>query len=105
MGFTTDYTETEGIRYPNGYVTVVHHGWCVARFQVTWEEPDAPLDQREPSWESGKQSAGYSRQIDLPGDARNLHIQDWGTTGQLWNEWAEALNVWEAGPSSDGHHL
>lgn len=57
MGFTTDCTETEGIRYSNGYVTVVHH------------------------------------------------IQDWGATGQLWNEWAEALNVWEAGPSSDGHDL
>jgi thiol-activated cytolysin len=100
MGFTTEYTETVCKRYPNGFVRLEHRGAYVARFRVGWEVPEAPVGQREQSWESGDKTAGYTQQIDLPGDARAVHIQAWVDTWVAWDRWQEALNVWEDGPSN-----
>lgn len=100
MGFTTNYIETESIRYPNGYVKVKHAGAYVARFTVTWEEPDAKGVYGPKSWASGEKTVGYSQQVDLPGDARNVTILGEAATGLVWDPWGEAINVTLKGPSN-----
>ena len=105
MGFTTDYTETESLRYPNGYVKLQHSGGYVARFTVTWEEPDANGNYVAKSWSSGQKTAGYSQQIDLPGDARTVKIVGEAATGLVWDPWGEAINVTLNGPSNKCYRI
>lgn len=101
LGLTTNYTEKECIRYENGFVKVKHKGAYVAKFLVSWEEQDAKGNYTQKSWESGNQTAGYTQQIDLPGDARNVKIQGWAKTGLVWNPWGEAINTTENGPTRE----
>ena len=76
MGFTTDYTETQCVRYPNAFVKFTHAGAYVARFQVTWAEADAEGNYTQnKDWESGNQTAGYTHQVDLPGDAQGMRLR------------------------------
>ena len=102
MGFTTDYTETESVQHLNGFVKVRHSGAYVARFTVSWDEPDSAGNYTaRPPWNSGNQTVGYVHQVDcIPGDARNLKILGEVKTGLLWNPWAQALLVTLAGPNN-----
>lgn len=102
MGFTTDYTETESVEHANGFVKVRHSGAYVARFTVSWEEPDSAGNfHPKPAWTSGNQTVGYVHQVDnIPGDARNLKILAEVKTGLIWNPWAQALSTTLAGPSN-----
>ncbi len=101
MGFTTDYTETQCIRYPNAFVKFAHAGAYVAKFQVTWVEADGQGNYTQnKNWESGNQTAGYTRQVDLPGDAQNVRLQAWAATGLVWDPWGEILNVSLNGPDN-----
>jgi thiol-activated cytolysin len=101
MGFTTDYTETEAVRYPNGFVKVHHSGGYVAKFEVTWTEADATGNfNQNRSWRSGEKTAGYSCQIDLPGDARNVRLKAQAATGLIWDPWGEIFNVALEGPDN-----
>ncbi len=100
MGFTTDYTETESVLYPNGYVRLKHSGAYVAKFFVNWEEGDASGNFTAKSWASGNQTAGYSHQVNLPGDARNVTLRAEAATGLVWNPWAEIFSVGLAGPDN-----
>ena len=101
MGFTTDYTETQSVRYPNGFVKVQHSGGYVAKFEVTWSEADAAGDYTQSRrWESGDKTAGYSAQVDLPGDARNVRLKAWAATGLAWDWWGEIFNVALEGPDN-----
>jgi thiol-activated cytolysin len=100
MGFTTDYTETESVLYPNGFVRLKHSGGYVAKFYVNWEEGDANGNFKARSWESGQQTAGYSHQVNLPGDARNVTLRAEAATGLVWNPWGEIFSVAIAGPDN-----
>ena len=101
MGFTTDYTETQCVRYPNAFVKFAHAGAYVAKFQVTWVEADAQGNYTQnKDWESGNQTAGYTRQVDLPGDAQGVRLQAWAATGLVWDPWGEILNVSLNGPDN-----
>jgi thiol-activated cytolysin len=101
MGFTTDYTETQAVRYPNGFVKFHHSGGYVAKFEVTWTEADAHGDfTQNRHWESGKKTAGYSEQVDLPGDARNVRLKAQAATGLVWDPWGEIFNVALEGPDN-----
>jgi thiol-activated cytolysin len=94
MGFTTDYTETNSVAYPNGWVGLWHDGAYVAKFRVTWQVTDAqgnPGPVQE--WESGDRTVGYSEKLNLPGDAFNIHITAEAATGLVWQPWNEAMNV------------
>jgi len=94
MGFTTDYTETQYVRYPNAFVKFRHAGAYVATFEVRWVENDESGNPtRQKKWESGKKTAGYSKQIDLPGDAHSIRLRAWADTGLVWDPWGEILNV------------
>jgi len=106
MGFSTDYTETSSVTYPNGFVRLRHSGAYVAKFQVTWEEPDAKGNYGvTKNWESGEKTAGYSYQVDLPGDARNVHLRAWAATGLVWDPWGEALNQTLNGPDNKCYRI
>lgn len=100
MGASTDYTETDCVRYPNGFIRLASVGAYVARFNVAWEEPDAAGVYGARNWESGNQTAGYSQQLDLPGDARTVRIKGECATGLVWRPWGEAVTVTETGPTN-----
>jgi thiol-activated cytolysin len=101
MGFTTDYTETQCVRYPNAFVKFAHAGAYVAKFQVTWVEADSQGNYTQnKDWESGNQTAGYTHQVDLPGDAQGVRLHAWAATGLVWDPWGEILNVSLDGPDN-----
>ncbi|NIP28457.1 MAG: hypothetical protein GWO38_32780, partial [Phycisphaerae bacterium] len=105
MGFTTEYTETECIRYLNGFIRLKHEGWYVAKFNITWEEADEKGKFRKKSWDSGEKTAGYIHQLDLPGDARNVKIHGIAATGLAWDPWGDAINVTENGPTNKTYRI
>ncbi len=101
MGFTTDYTETQSVRYPNGFVRFKHSGAYVATFEVTWTQADAQGNYTQAKkWESGEKTVGYSGQVDLPGDAHNVRLKAWAATGLVWDPWGEIFNVALEGPDN-----
>ena len=100
-----DSTETESVRYPNGFIRLRHSGAYVARFEVTWEEPDASGNQAARSWASGHQTAGYTHQVDLPGDASNVRIRGEAATGLLWDPWGDAINLTLDGPDQKCYRI
>jgi thiol-activated cytolysin len=101
MGFTTDYTETECVRYNNGFVRFHHAGAYVARFHASWVEPDSNGNYTvNRSWESGQQTAGYDFSLTVPGDARNLHLLAEAATGLVWNPWGEIMDRYLDGPDN-----
>lgn len=105
MGFTTEYTQTECIRYPNGYIRLKHEGNYAARFIVAWQEPGSDGKYAERSWESGEKTSGYTQRVDLPGDARNVRIRAEAATGLAWDTIGEAMNVTEDGPTNKTYRI
>jgi thiol-activated cytolysin len=101
MGFPTEYTETQCIRYPNGFVKFENGGAYVAKTEVTWREADQNghyvLDRK---WESGEKTAGWSQTVDIPGDAHGLRLKAWAKTGLIWDPWGEIMNVALEGPNN-----
>jgi thiol-activated cytolysin len=101
MGFTTDYTDTQCVRYPNGYVRWQHSGAYVAKFEVDWVEPDERGNYTQNKvWESGEKTAGYSEQLDLPGDAQGVRLRAWAATGLVWDPWGQIIDVTLDGPDN-----
>jgi len=105
MGFTTQYTQTECVRYPNGFVRLKHDGAYVARFTVSWEEADHNGEYGPHSWSSGEVTADYTHQVDLPGDARRVKIHADAATGLVWDPWGDAINVTEDGPTNKTYRI
>ena len=105
MGFTTDFTQVDQREYPNGHIRLRHAGGYVGRFEVTWEEPDENLNYQARKWESGNKTAGYTQQLDFPGDARNIRIRGQAMTGLVWDPWGEAINVTEPGPTNKCYRI
>jgi thiol-activated cytolysin len=101
MGCTADYTETECVRYNNGFVKLVHAGAYVAKFEVTWAEPDGAGNYSvRRQWESGDKTAGYTCQVDLPGDAQDVRVKGLAATGLAWDPWGEIMNISLSGPDN-----
>lgn len=103
MGYTTDYTETQCVRYPNGFVKFQHAGWYVAKFEADWVEPDVHgnYNYSQPRiWESGDTTAGYTHQLDLPGDAQSVRLKAWAATGLAWDPWGEIFSIALNGPDN-----
>ena len=106
MGNSTDYTETECVRYPNAFVKFEHAGAYVAKFEIDWVEPDANGDYTiNRQWESGEKTSGYSESIELPGDAKNVHLKAWAETGLVWDPWGEILNKVIDGPDNKNYRV
>lgn len=100
LGFTTNYTEQECVQHNNGMVQMEHAGAYVAKFAVSWEEQDANGAYAARTWESGKKTAGFTAQVDLPGDARNVRVEAWAATGLVWDPWGLVFSESEKGPSN-----
>ncbi len=101
MGFTTDYTDTECVKYPNGFVKFQHSGAYVAKFEADWVEPDSYGNYSQNRiWESGQKTVGYTHQVDLPGDAQGIRLKAWAATGLVWDPWGEIMNVALSGPDN-----
>ncbi len=105
MGSTAEYTETECVRYNNGFVRFAHDGWYVAKFSVNWTEPDAAGNYTVPkAWASGEQTKGYTASVSLPGDARNVQLYAEAATGLVWSPWGEIFKLTLAGPDNKTYH-
>jgi len=106
MGNSADYTETVCVRYNNAFVKFEHAGAYVAKFEIDWVEPDANGDYTiNRQWESGEKTSGYSESIELPGDAKNVHLKAWAETGLVWDPWGEILNIVIDGPDNKTYRV
>lgn len=100
IGFTTDYISTDCTEYNNGFEKIAHAGGYVADWQIDWTQPDANGNPVHQHWDSGNQTAGYTQQFNLPGDATNINIRAWADTGLAWNRWQEIMNLTLNGPDN-----
>jgi thiol-activated cytolysin len=100
LAFTTNYTEKECVQYTNGYIQLEHAGAYVAKFNLSWEEQDEAGEISTARWESGKKTAGYSYQVELPGDATNIKIRAEAATGLVWDPWGQIFSCTEKGPTN-----
>ncbi len=100
LAFTTSYTEKECVQYNNGFIGLSHAGAYVARFFASWDEQDEAGDYHGQQWESGKKTAGYNHQVDLPGDAVNVRIRAEAATGLVWDPWGQVFSCNEKGPTN-----
>jgi thiol-activated cytolysin len=99
-----DYTETVCVRFNNGFVRFDHAGGYVAKFEIDWGAmPKATTQNRQ--WTSGEKTAGYSESIDIPGDAKNVHLKAWAMTGLVWDPWGEILNIVVDGPDNKTYRV
>lgn len=106
MAYTTRYFETECRQFNNGFVKVRHSGGYVAKWTITWQETDANGNYTVPrQWASGNQTAGFTHQINLPGDAANVRIQAWAKTGLAWNPWGQIMDHQENGPTNKTYRV
>jgi len=106
MGSSADYTETVCVRFNNGFVRFDHAGGYVAKFEIDWVEPDAEGNYTvNRQWTSGEKTAGYSESIDIPGDAKNVHLKAWAMTGLVWDPWGEILNIVVDGPDNKTYRV
>lgn len=105
MGFTTDYTETVSVRYPNGWIGLWQDGAYVAHFDVTWRQMNGNGSPVSKEWHSGDQTAGYVTKLNLPGDAASINItaKDW--TGLAWSPQNEAMNTVINGPDNKWYRI
>jgi len=106
MGYTTRYFETECRQFNNGFVSVRHSGGYVAKFEITWQETDANGNYTVArQWHSGNQTAGFTHQLNLPGDAANVRIKAWAKTGLAWNPWGQIMDHQENGPTNKTYRV
>ena len=89
----TDYIETDVTEFTNGTLNLKQNGAYVAQFTVNWDELSYDEQGNEvltPKRWSGNwddKTAGFSTQIPLPGNTRNLDIMAREATGLAWDWW------------------
>lgn len=87
MGSTTDYSKEECKHYPNMKVKLVHDGWYVAKYTISYFDRGQPVVQ-----ERHEKHRGWSETFYFPGDATGVRIQGWAATGLVWDPWGEIYN-------------
>lgn len=97
---SSDYVETECTEYYNAEIKLEHAGAYVARVTVQWSEPDANGILQPQKEEFGEQTTGWTKTINLPGDAENININAEAATGLVWAPWGEIMNKTLPGPSN-----
>lgn len=104
MGDTTDFTETDSVVYPNGFVEVRNNGIYVARFSLDYEElVDLKADTWKPVHVSSGRKPRYTQNTwYVPGDARKVHVRGDVLTFSLGipgtEVWENAFDRTEIGP-------
>jgi thiol-activated cytolysin len=106
LTFSTNYTKSDCVSYPNGFVRLRNSGGYVARFNVEWTQKgvDGLTDQTQ-SWSSGDTTAGWQSTRDLPGDATKVRVKAEVATGLFWQPWNEALNTTLNGPDNKCYRI
>ena len=97
---SSDYVETECTEYYNAEIKLEHAGAYVARVTVQWSEPDENGVLQPQKEEFGEQTTGWTKTINLPGDAENININAEAATGLVWAPWGEIMNKTLPGPSN-----
>ncbi|MDR1312088.1 MAG: thiol-activated cytolysin family protein [Burkholderiaceae bacterium] len=108
LNASTNYVKKNCVEHANGYVRFRHAGAYIARVSVNWEETNPKYQPGKAgvekmisqSWSSGNQTAGWSKTVDLPGDATNIRIKAEAKTGLVWNPWGEIISTTLAGPNN-----
>ena len=82
-GFSAGYTETNCEIKPLQYVKFDHNGAYIAEFNVYWDINGVAQDP----WSSGRKTAGWNYQLNLPSNAENIRVRGRARTGLTWQEW------------------
>ncbi|WP_341827527.1 cholesterol-dependent cytolysin pyolysin [Trueperella pyogenes] len=93
-----DYIETTATTYKSGEITFRHGGGYVAKFRLKWDEisydPQGKEIRTPKTW-SGNwvgRTAGFRETIQLPANARNIHVEAGEATGLAWDPWWTVIN-------------
>ncbi len=73
---------------PIRWIRMVHNGAYLARFNLTWDEPNKPNNNRNAD---GK-TAGFEQRVVLPDNATNIRLKIEAATGLPWDPWGEVIN-------------
>lgn len=84
----TQPTSVETPNKPLTWIKMVHNGAYVARFYLTWDEPNKPNNSRNAE---GK-TAGFEQRFVLPDNATNIRLRIEAATGLPWDPWGQVIN-------------
>ncbi|XP_054281173.1 tetanolysin-like [Macrosteles quadrilineatus] len=94
----TDYIETTRTIHTKGIIKIVHKGWFVMQWAVTWKEINYDKNgakiSKEVSWEKNWHdlTAPFDREIELPGNAEDIHVIAKVATGLAWEWWRTVID-------------
>ncbi|HEM2874540.1 TPA: cholesterol-dependent cytolysin suilysin [Streptococcus suis] len=89
----SEYIETTSTVHNSSALTLDHSGAYVAKYNITWEEVsynEAGEEVWEPkAWDKNgvNLTSHWSETIQIPGNARNLHVNIQECTGLAWEWW------------------
>lgn len=89
----SDYVETTSTTYNSSNLILDHTGGYVAKFFIDWDEVSYDKNGREilthKEWQGNGQkfTAPWNQEIQIPANARNLHIVAQECTGLAWDWW------------------
>ncbi len=69
LGATTQYSSQDCLDLPNYWLEIQQHGWYMADYTVTWDEPGAAGKKQE-----GRYAAGNKMRVIFAGDATNIRM-------------------------------
>ena len=81
-------TSVETPNKPLTWIKMVHSGAYVARFYLTWDEPNKPNNSRNAE---GK-TAGFEQRFVIPDNATNIRLKIEAATGLPWDPWGQVIN-------------
>ncbi len=94
----SQYVQTTATSYENSFLTLDHSGAYVAQFEVEWDEVNYDESGKEvlthKVWDKSGHSltAHWRETIQIPGNARNLHVLARECTGLAWEWWRTVYN-------------
>lgn len=56
-------------------------------------------------WASGEKTSGFTKQIDIPGDATSVRLSAVAATGLAWDPWGEIMNVTLSRPNNKTYRV
>ncbi|WP_455952484.1 thiol-activated cytolysin family protein [Arcanobacterium haemolyticum] len=90
---TGEYIETTATTYNSGFITLRHRGGYVAKFALEWDEisyDEKGVQHVKPVKWAGTWKArtrGFRERIQIPANARNIHVNAGEATGLAWDKW------------------
>lgn len=89
----SEYVQTTATSYNNSFLTLDHSGAYVARYFIDWDEVTYDENGKEvlqhKTWNKNGRNltSHWSETIEIPGNARNLHVVAQECTGLAWQWW------------------